>query len=251
MNKKQKLTANFSVLPDEIQMEIFSYFELKPQFFTISCLSKNYQKKYSTKSVQSEILRQNGLFMPIFHKKFINILPQEFYREIIHPMINTKYYFNKLHELVPGRFHQNKENISLEVFLNINSEVDFPPEIQMFYTLCSKFEKDVDRCRIIGSDISNIYAKEDHVTVALFDLETPSVVKVEISLKEENFGNIKVSGEEPEILDKMNQKFDYFLKGLYNYLIEFENEEYDTFEENVDNLVYNDDIWRMFIDFFE
>jgi hypothetical protein len=150
--KKRKLNENLIALPDDLIKEISTFLDAKEQLVNVSCLSKEFQKFYSEKSVLENLMKQNGLFIPNYNKE---LPPHLFYWKIFFPMQETKINLEKIYELFPSRFLKESTSKTLQEYIESNPNYSFPPSFQLFYTFCSCFGKvEQDYLQIWGSYIS-------------------------------------------------------------------------------------------------
>jgi len=139
--------------------------------------------------------------------------------------------------------------------MDLNPKYEIPVDFQIFFNFCSSFGNVEDCFIIFGSktssekviiEIKTEKNEQNLLKIGTVDVDSEVAVDFFISLDSENFGEIICFEDGCEI--KSNMKFHQFIKSLFEFLFEFENEEFDTFEENLDEVVYNDNIWRMFAD---
>jgi predicted RNA-binding protein with EMAP domain len=141
--KKKKMLTSFSILPEEILQELFSYLPPK-DLLNSSNVSKELQKiiqnNFSSKEFFVSMLEKFNLFPPFLevgtNSKYYSSL-SSFYRFIFHPMETTRTSTLKLKEMTPKKFvisdNFNFERLNKILTRNL---IEVPPSIQMFYSLC-------------------------------------------------------------------------------------------------------------------
>jgi hypothetical protein len=264
--KKRKLSENYFTLPEDTLIEIFSFLPPKDQLVSVSSFSKKFQKFYSKKNVLEDLLKKNDLFVPYFN---IEMLPHLFYREIFFPMQQTKFYVEKIRNLLPEKFENKTMLKNLENYMESIKNNQIPPAIQMFYTLFSSFGSEPDNFCLWGSELCNHkivkinseIMKGKFIDLGREDFLSSNSMVILASLDESNFGQIAVTDQDT-IENETNfyvsdVKFHEFIKAFHDYIEKFKQfydvsplRNTDPFHECFINQRFQESYWRIFIFYY-